>query len=118
MHPTAKECAETLVSIYGTVKGLQEAKNLAKLYAGQNRGYWDEYYQEVIAIIENMEEKINQYPSGTDKLWMAHYRTTPESGDMDGMAVKLSGTLEEVAIEAQKIAVKENAILQCLRRRY
>jgi len=118
MHETAKKCAENLVARYGTVRALIEAKNLAKIYAGQGRGYWDEYYEEVINTIKSMDEKIDQYPSGTDVLWMAHYRTTPESGDMDGMAVKLSGTLEEVAVQAQEIAVKENAILQCLRRRY
>lgn len=51
MHPTAKECAETLVSIYGTTKGLQEAKNLAKMYSRLNNDYWSNYYKEVIGII-------------------------------------------------------------------
>jgi len=65
-----------------------------------------------------MEKPINQYPDGTEVLWMAHYRQDPNGGDMDGMAVKLSGKLEGVAVEAQKIAVEYNMILQCLRRRY
>jgi hypothetical protein len=61
---------------------------------------------------------IEQYPEGTDLLWMAHYRKDPNVGDMDGFSSKISGTAEEAMVKAQQIAVKENAILQCLRRRY
>lgn len=61
---------------------------------------------------------MEQYPRGTDVLWMAHYRKEPDGGDMDGSAVKLSGTAEEAMEEAQGIAKKCDMILQCLRRRY
>lgn len=64
------------------------------------------------------EIPLNQYPHGHEDLWMAHYRKNPDSGDMDGPCSKLSGTLEEAAIKAQEIAVRDNLILQCLRRRY
>ncbi len=64
------------------------------------------------------EEDRSQYPEGTDLLWMAHYRKDPDSGDMDGPVYKMSGTLQEAAEEAQKIAVRDGLILQCLRRRY
>jgi len=63
-------------------------------------------------------DEIDQYPSGTDVLWMAHYMKTPHSGDMEGQTAKISGTLEEAAIEAQRIAIEDGCILQCLRRRY
>lgn len=64
--------------------------------------------------------KLEQYPEGTEVLWMAHYRdrNNPDSGAMDGPKLKISGTLEEAAVEAQEFAVQENLILQCLRRRY
>ena len=32
-----------------------------------------------------------QYPAGTDLLWMAHYRKDPDGGDMDGPSRKLDG---------------------------
>lgn len=60
---------------------------------------------------------VEQYPSGNDDLWMAHYRSSPE-GDMNGPSYKLSGTLQEAAAEATRIAEREGYILQCLRRRY
>lgn len=62
--------------------------------------------------------KVDQYPKGTDLLWMAYYRRDPNVGLMDGPAAKLDGTLEEAAAEAQKIAEEEGWVLQCLRRRY
>jgi hypothetical protein len=61
---------------------------------------------------------MEQYPNGTELLWMAHYRRDPDGGDMDGASAKISGTAEEAMKEAQQIAEKENLILQCLRRRY
>jgi len=61
---------------------------------------------------------IEQYPSGDDRLWMAHYRKEPDGGDMEGPTSKISGTLEEAAVEAQAEAVENGWILQCLRRRY
>ena len=64
------------------------------------------------------EKKPEQYPSGTDVLWMAHYRPSPDVGTMDGPKAKCSGTLEEAAKKAQEIAEKHGWILQCLRRRY
>lgn len=64
------------------------------------------------------DEVVNQYPEGTDLLWMAHYRSEPSKGDMAGPSAKLSGTLEKAARRAQEIAVIEGYILQCLRRRY
>jgi hypothetical protein len=67
---------------------------------------------------KNVILKQNQYPSGTELLWMAHYRKNSNEGDMNGMTVKLSGTLEEAGVKAQKIAIEYNVILQCLRRRY
>lgn len=69
-------------------------------------------------VVRDESVPLHQYPNGTDVLWMAHYRKDPFGGDMDGTAIKLSGTLEEAAKEAQKFAEKENLILQCLRRRY
>lgn len=63
-------------------------------------------------------DPINQYPLGTDLLWMATYRADPKVGAMDGFCMKICGTLGEAAVEAQKIAVRENAILQCLNRRF
>lgn len=65
-----------------------------------------------------MSNPIDQYPLGTDKLWMAHYRSHPDSGDMDGQTRKIDGPLESAAVEAQKFAEENNLILQCLRRRY
>ena len=59
-----------------------------------------------------------QYPEGTDLLWMAHYRKDPDGGDMDGPVYKLSGTFQQAAEEANRIAVTKGLILQCLRRRY
>jgi hypothetical protein len=61
---------------------------------------------------------LNQYPNGTDLLWMASFRSSPGSGDMDGISRKLSGTLEEAAEEVQRLAVEEGLILQCLWRRF
>jgi hypothetical protein len=68
--------------------------------------------------MENNDKKIEQYPHCTELLWMAHYRKNPDGGDMDGMAIKLSGTLEEVCVIAQQKAMEYNKILQCIRRRY
>jgi len=61
---------------------------------------------------------LPQYPKGTELLWMAHYRKDPDSGDMDGVAIKLSGTAEQAMLEAQEYAEDEDIILQCIRRRY
>ncbi len=61
---------------------------------------------------------MNQYPEGNDLLWNAVYRKNPDIGAMDGQVIKLSGTLEEAAKEAQQFAEKWNLILQCLHRRY
>jgi hypothetical protein len=54
MHPTAKECAETLIAIYGKIKGLQEAKNLERMYSRQDNAYWSDYYKEVAGIINSL----------------------------------------------------------------
>lgn len=61
---------------------------------------------------------LNQYPNGTDLLWMAHYRSSPEKGDMDGGKLKIDGTAEEAMAYAQRHAEESGQILQCLRRRY
>ena len=68
-----------------------------------------------------MTNKINQYPLGKDLLWMAHYRPAPPNlndTNMNGIAIKISGTMIQAAKTAQKKAEEENLILQCLRRRY
>lgn len=65
-----------------------------------------------------MTTNIPQYPLGNDLLWMAHYRKNSTKGDMTGPTMKLSGTLEQASIDAQRIAIENNWILQCLRRRY
>ena len=65
-----------------------------------------------------MTSNINQYPLGSDLLWMAHYRKNSNGGDCDGPYLKISGTIEEACIVAQKYAIRHNLILQCLRRRY
>ena len=62
--------------------------------------------------------EVEQYLHGTDKLWMAYYRSSPEKGDMNGISRKFSGTLEEAAVEAQRFAEETGNILQCLRRRF
>lgn len=69
-------------------------------------------------IKDSDTSSLNQYPKGTDLLWMAHYRKDPNGGDVDGPHAKLSGTLVEAAKEAQDIAEREGYVLQCLRRRY
>jgi hypothetical protein len=62
--------------------------------------------------------EIPQYPNGTDLLWMANYRRYPDDGDTDGPSYKLSGTFQQAAEEAHRIAVRKGLILQSLRRRY
>lgn len=62
-----------------------------------------------------MEE---QYPRGTELLWMAHYRSEPDNGDIDGETRKISGIIQEAAAEAQKYAEDNGLVLQCLRRRF
>ena len=74
----------------------------------------DEALPETIPTVTAVE----QYPSGTDDLWMAHYRSNPDGGDMNGPSYTLDGTLQEACAEAQRIAEREGLILQCLRRRY
>ena len=61
---------------------------------------------------------IEQYPRGKELLWMAHFRSEPDKGDMDGGRLKISGTLEEAAKKAQRFAEEHDLIVQCLRRRY
>ena len=56
--------------------------NLRNLYRRNNR--------RKIEIMSNPKEKLNQYPDGTDLLWMAHYRKDPNVGLMDGCAAKIS----------------------------
>lgn len=62
--------------------------------------------------------QFNQYPEGTDRLWMAHYRKNPDSGDVDGETLKIDGTLLDASRIADEYAKDNNIILQCLRRRY
>jgi hypothetical protein len=65
----------------------------------------------------NIDDK-SQYPKGTDLLWMAYYRSSPDGGDMDGGSKKIDGDAVSAMIEAQKTAVEEGMILQCLSRRF
>lgn len=61
---------------------------------------------------------IDQYPRGTDLLWMAHFRKHPDKGDMDGGSLKYDGTFLEAAKEVDKYCIEHNVVLQCLRRRF
>ena len=71
----------------------------------------------LIELSKQMSVK-SQYPEGTDLLWVANYRSSPEKGDMNGGSIKISGDAVSAMIEAQKIAEKEGLILQCLNRRF
>ena len=57
-----------------------------------------------------------QYPDGTDLLWMAYY-IDPETGEEVG-ATKHSGTIEEAAAEAIRLAEEDGTLLWSIRRRY
>jgi hypothetical protein len=52
MHATAQECAEELIKEYGIDEALKQAMKYHHMYRGQSQGYWDEYYQKVIDIIQ------------------------------------------------------------------
>lgn len=52
-----------------------------------------------------------QYPGGTEVLWMAHYRKDPDGGDTEGPSLKISGEAVAAMAEAQRIAEKEGWIL-------
>lgn len=66
----------------------------------------------------NLSEPVNQYPRGIDDLWIARYRSEPDGDKPDGIYIKFTGTLEEVAILAQKAAIRNNVVLQSLERRF
>lgn len=70
-------------------------------------------WREVVEMVS-----VEQYPLGTDVLWMAHFRDEPDGGDMDGVSMKCSGTLQEACEKPQQYAEEEGIILQCIRRRY
>ena len=54
--------------------------------------------------------KIDQYPDGNDKLWMARFT--------DDTYMKFSGTLLEAAEQAEEEAESTGVRLQMLSRRY
>ena len=55
-------------------------------------------------------DKIDQYPDGNDKLWMARFT--------DDTHMKYSGTLLEAAEQAEEEAESTGVRLQMLSRRY
>jgi len=56
------------------------------------------------------KDKIDQYPDGNDKMWMARFT--------DDTYMKYSGTLLEAAKEAEAEAESTGVRLQMLSRRY
>lgn len=76
--------------------------------------------QRFISIKENKtsQPQFDLYPEGNDRLWMAHYRSDPNVGSMDGETLKIDGTLTDASLVAEEYAKEHSIILQCLRRRY